>query len=95
MEVILKTDGSVTLIEEHHLTSEQVETLITLSKRGWWEFRDYNNKDFCREGILKASVCDQLMVLDLLDMGDGMDWHTTFHITEKGKQFIECLNSQR
>ena len=92
MKVIYKTDGTATIIEKHELNSEQIETILTLSKNGWWEFRDYGSKDLCREGILKASVCESLMSLGLLDNGNGMDWHTTFYITEKGKLFIECLN---
>ena len=92
MEVVYKADGSAKLIEEHELTTECVETLLTLAKKGWWEFRDYGEKDFCSEGILKASNCDYLETIGLLNNGDGMDWHTTFYITKKGQKFIECLN---
>lgn len=92
MKVIYKTDGTATIIEENELTAEQIETMLTISKKGWCEFRDYGSKDLCREGMLKASVCDSLMLLGLLDNSDDMDWHTTFYITEKGKNFIKCLN---
>ena len=92
MKVIYKTDGTATIIEEHELTTEQVETMLTLSEIGCWEFRDYGEKDLCRAGKLKASVCDSLMSLGLLDHGDEMAWHITFYITEKGKKFIKCLN---
>lgn len=83
-------------MQEPRVTKEQAIKLKAVGfdyETDWWEFRDYGSKDLCRDGILKASVCESLMSLGLLDMGDGMDWHTTFHITEKGKLFIECLNT--
>ena len=92
MKVVKNKDGSVTVITETILTNEEVTTLKIVAKQGWWEFRDYGHKDLCRGGILKASVCDKLYALGYLDNGDGMDWHTTFHITELGTKIVSELN---
>lgn len=79
--------NSVTLTEE--VSSELLVVLSKIEERGWWEFRDYSQKEYCREGILRSDDCDELLSLGLLDNGDGMSWHQTYYITELGKKVIE------
>lgn len=90
MKVINNNDGSFSIIKEVRLTQEDIETLARIVIRGYWQFRD-NDSDFCREGINKESVCRVLESYELLDSGNGMDWHLTFYPTNLGKELLMTI----
>jgi hypothetical protein len=88
---------SLTYTVEVTLDEDEIKVLETLNttpqypdvKSGWWEFRSsrsYNG--MCRGGILKETAAFSLEDKGFLEF-DDMAWHTTFHLTDKGKEIYE------
>lgn len=76
--------GNSTIFLAVELDKEEQEHLIKIVEKGWWEFRDSGKSDFCRDGILKESVCRKLIEVGLLE-SDDESWHITYNITKLGK----------
>lgn len=91
MKVINNNNGTFSLIKEIILTQEEIDTLNRIIIRGYWQFRNTGDSDYCREGINRESVCRSLESYGLLDDGDGMAWHLTFYPTELGKELIKTI----
>jgi hypothetical protein len=90
MKVINNNDGTFTLVKEIALTEEHIDNLSKAIIDGYAEFRDFDRKEYSRDGKFKLSICMELNNLGLLE-DDENAWHFTLVPTILGKQIISSI----
>ena len=87
----------LTIAKEIKFSEGEIKVIKTLMEtpqyeggsKGWWEFRDGSHQ-MCRGGILDGNDCWTLEDKGVVEM-DDMAWHTTFNITEFGKEVYDNI----
>jgi len=87
----------LTITKEMNLTDGEIKVIKTLMttpqydgvKSGWWEFRD-SSSEMCRGNILNGADCWELLAKGIL-IDDDDSWHTTFRITDFGKEIYQMI----